>query len=230
VVIHGGFWRPAWDRAHAGPQSDGFADAGYVVATVEYRRVGWPGIFDDVALLTDAVPALVAEATAVDLARTILVGHSAGGHLALWAAARHLLPVTCPWQRSEPLPVAGVVALAGVADLALADEARLGGHATRDLLGGGRAEVPERYAVVDPAAQPRTGIRTVLVQGADDDDVPVEIARAYARRHPDASLRVLPGVGHFDLIDPTSDAWPTVLGAVAECADSGGAPPAPYPA
>jgi acetyl esterase/lipase len=232
VVVHGGFWRPEWDRAHAGPQSEGLAVAGYVVATVEYRRVGagehgsgWPTTFDDVALLGDTVPGLVADAVGdrVDPARTVLVGHSAGGHLAAWSAARHRLPAGSRWHRATPLPV-GVVSLAGVLDLGLSERLGLGGHAARSLLGGATDKQPERYAEADPARLLPTGVPTVLVHGSDDDDVPPEVSRAFAAAARAAggevTLHELPGVGHMDLVDPTSAAWPAVLAAVAEAAEA----------
>lgn len=226
VVVHGGFWRAAWDREHAAPQSDALARAGYVVATPEYRRVGgpgggWPGTFDDLAAVTDGVRRLVADAvgTRVDARRLALVGHSAGGHLAAWAVSRRRLPAGCPWYRAEPV-ADGVVSLAGVLDLALADRLGLGGQATRELLGGPPADQPERYALADPAGLLPSGARLRLVHGSDDDDVPVEVSRAYAAaardRGDDVSLRELPGAGHMDLVDPGSAAWPAVLTAVEE--------------
>jgi acetyl esterase/lipase len=224
VVVHGGFWKRQYDRQHAGPQSAALAAAGHVVATVEYRRVGmpgggWPGTLDDAALLADTVPGLVAEAVpgVVDLARVAFVGHSAGGHLAAWAAARHRLPATSRWHRSQPLR-AVVVSLAGVLDLELADRRGLGGHATRALLGGTPEEVPERYAEASPIRLLPTGVPTVLVHGVEDDVVPVEVSRRYAtaagEAGDDVRLVELPGVEHFGLIDPESPAWPDVLAAV----------------
>jgi acetyl esterase/lipase len=225
VVVHGGFWKAEFDRAHAGAQSVGLADAGYIVATVDYRRVGqpgggWPGTFDDLAALTDAVPSLVAEALPdrVDPTRTVLVGHSAGGHLAAWAAARHLLPVESPWHRAAPLG-AGVVSLAGVLDLVLSERLGLGGHAARKLLDGSPRHQRTRYALADPAALVPTGGRLVAVHGTTDDIVPIELSRRYvdlARAAGDqAELVEIDGCGHFELIDPLSAAWPTVLTAVA---------------
>jgi len=226
VVVHGGFWKPEWDRAHVGPQSAGLAAAGHAVATVEYRRVrmaggGWPGTLDDLALLTDTVPALVAAALPgrVAPARTVLIGHSAGGHLVTWAASRHRLPTSSPWHRAEPLPV-GVVALAGVLDLALAAALGLGEGATQALLGGEPEACPERYAVADPARLLPTGVPTVLVHGTQDEAVPLEVSRSYAAAAEAAGQRValheLPGVDHMALIDPASPAWQTVLAAVTE--------------
>ena len=226
VVVHGGFWKAEWDREHAAPQSAGLAAAGHVVATVEYRRVrmaggGWPGTLDDLALLTDTVPALVAAAMPgrVDEARTVLVGHSAGGHLATWAASRHQLPPSSPWHRIEPLPV-GVVSLAGVLDLALAAALGLGGGATQALLGGEPDERPERFAAADPARLLPTGVPTVLVHGTRDDEVPLEVSRSYAAAAGTAGQQVvlheLAGIDHMALVDPTSPAWPSVLAAVDE--------------
>lgn len=225
VVVHGGFWMAEFDRAHAGPQSAGFAAAGYVVATVEYRRVGqgggWPATFDDVALLTDTVPGLVHDAVGdrVDIVRTVLVGHSAGGHLASWAASRHRLPPDAAWHRSSALPVSGVVSLAGVLDLVASERMGLGSHAARKVLGGAPRRRPDRYALASPAALLPTGARTVIVHGSRDDVVPVEISQTYAEQASaagdDVVLHELEGVGHFELIDPLSPAWPTVLAAAA---------------
>jgi acetyl esterase/lipase len=226
VVVHGGFWSAEWDRAHAGPQSEGLADAGFVVATVEYHRAGmpgggWPGTFDDLAAVADHVPRLVAAAApglvSADVP-PVLVGHSAGGHLALWAASRHRLPETSPWHRPAPVPLAGVVMLAGMADLVDVEQRGLGDHAARALLGGSPAEVPERYAEASPARRLPSGVRTALVHGAADPTVPVECSRTYAltaaKAGDDALLHELEGVAHFELIDPLSEAWPTVLAAV----------------
>ena len=161
VVVHGGFWKAEWDRAHAAPQSAGLAAAGYVVATVEYRRVGmpgggWPGTLDDVALLADTVPALVARrcpASGSTRARTVLVGHSAGGHLVGLVGRPAPAAADSPWHRPTPLPV-GVVSLAGVLDLGAGRSASGSAAGATDALLGGRAATssPERYAVADPAA------------------------------------------------------------------------------
>jgi acetyl esterase/lipase len=234
VVVHGGFWMAEFDRAHAGPQSVGLADAGYVVATVDYRRVGqrgggWPGTFDDIAALTDAVPSLVAAAIPdrVDTSRTVLVGHSAGGHLAAWAAARHRLPKESPWRLAKPLDV-GVVSLAGVLDLELSERLGLGEHAARQLLGGSPRRRRDRYALADPAALLPTGGRLVAVHGTRDETVPVELSRRYvdrARGSGDpAELVEIAGCGHFELIDPLSVAWPAVLSAVASACHRGTRP------
>ena len=233
VVVHGGFWGAEWDRAHTGPQSEALADTGYVVATVEYRRVGmagggWPGTFDDLALVADVVPDLVAAETgrvaspSTGPVRPVVVGHSAGGHLALWQASRHRLPSSSTWHRSSPTPLAGVVALAGMGDLVDADARGLGDHAAGALLGGSAARHPDRYDLASPQRWLPLGVRTVLVHGAVDAAVPLECSRTYARKATaagdDVALVELDGVGHFELIDPLSTAWPAVLAAVRRLA------------
>ena len=232
VVVHGGFWSAEWDRAHTGPQSEALADAGYVVATVEYRRVGmsgggWPGTFDDLALVADVTPGLVAAETGrveAPEAGPVVVGHSAGGHLALWLASRHRLPSSSRWHRTTPAALTGVVSLAGMADLADAEDRELGDHAAAALLGGSPAEHPDRYAVASPARWLPLGVRAVLVHGAVDPAVPLECSRTYARTATsagdDVELVELDGVGHFELIDPLSTAWPAVLTAVSRLAST----------
>jgi len=208
VLLHGGFWRVAWDRTHTRPMADGLADAGLVVATPEYRRTGdgggWPATFDDVALAVAVLPELVADAvgTDVDATTIILTGHSAGGHLALWCASRQL-----------PGAYVGVVALAPVADLAEALRLDLDSGAVRELLGGEPDQVPDRYDHADPCRLPAPSVPVVVVHGTDDATVPPELSRRYATQ-PAAQLRLLDGIGHFELIDPRSAAWPVVLDAI----------------
>ncbi|MCW2885396.1 MAG: alpha/beta hydrolase [Streptosporangiaceae bacterium] len=220
VIVHGGFWRAEYDRTHTGPMADALASVGHVVAVPEFRRSGspgggWPGTFDDVAAAFDALGGLV-EPYGADPARVVWVGHSAGGHLALWAAARHRLPTGSRWHAAgRP---AGVVSLAGCGSLELCDAWGLDDGAAAALMGGSAADVPERYAVADPAALLPLGVPVTLVHGTRDDRVPVEMSREYAARAARAgdsvTLAELPGVEHFGLIDPLSPAWPHVLAAV----------------
>jgi acetyl esterase/lipase len=222
VVVHGGFWRAAFDRHHAASQAQALADAGYAVASIEYRRVGqdgggYPGTLDDVAAALDAVPDLVADAApgAVDVGRVVLVGHSAGGHLALWAAARHRLPPGSRWHRERDPALVGVVALAAVSDLVAAEGDGLGDDAVAAMLREPAADHPE----ADPARLLPTGVPTVLVHGTADVPVPVRqslrMAAAAAEAGADLTLELVAGAGHIALIDPQSAAWPRVLSAVA---------------
>ncbi|GAA4623419.1 alpha/beta hydrolase [Actinoallomurus vinaceus] len=224
IIVHGGFWRSRFDRAHTGPMADDLASRGFATAAIEYRRVGqdgggWPGTFDDVARAVDTVPALAAEAVPGGIGDVVLLGHSAGGHLALWAASRARLPASAPWHLAKPPAVRGVVALAPVAALAVASELGLSNGAADELLGGPAAGLPERTALADPSALLPSSIPSVLVHGSADEAVPVEQSRAYASAAraagDDCTLDELPGVGHFAVIDPLTDAWPAVLGALS---------------
>ena len=215
VLIHGGFWRPAYDRTHLGPMGHALAAAGYVVAVPEYRRAGmaeegWTGTFGDIALAADQV-AGIAGAYGADTSAVTWAGHSAGGHLALWAAARPGLPLSGAGSRWRgPCPAAHVVALAACASLRLCAEWNLGGGAVLSLMGGGPEEVPERYAVADPAALPPPPVPVTLVHGTADTQVPADMSRAFGV----GRLVEIPGAGHFDLIDPESPAWPRVMAAL----------------
>jgi acetyl esterase/lipase len=220
IVVHGGFWRALYDRGHTAGQCLGLARAGYVVAALEYRRVGngggWPTTFADVAAGIDALPGLLG--TSVDAGRVVLLGHSAGGHLALWAAGRHRLPADAPGYRAAPSRVRGVVALGAVADLHWAQEHRAGNSAALDLMGGPPDSPDGRWNAADPARLLPTGQRTLLLHGVNDDAVPLGCAQSYAAAAIAAGdrcvLEELPGVGHFEFLDPASSAWARAVAAV----------------
>jgi acetyl esterase/lipase len=224
VFLHGGFWRATHDRAHTGPMGTALAAAGYAVCVPEFRRTGqpgggWPGTFDDVAVAVDRTPALVRQAAGPGVIAegpVLLAGHSAGGHLALWAAARHLLDPGSPWHTAQPC-ARGVVVLAGVTSLAECYEQGMGDGAAAALMGGGPGQHPQRYRDADPAGLLPLGRPVRLVHGALDDVVPMEMSRGYAARGraagDDTALVELPGASHVDLIDPLSPAWPHVVAA-----------------
>ncbi|MFD6434809.1 alpha/beta hydrolase family protein [Streptomyces venezuelae] len=236
VVLHGGAWRSPYDRQHVTPFADFLARRGFAVANVEYRRGSpipaqggtgpvagrWPETFDDVAAAFDALPALVRDALpSADPRRTVVTGHSAGGHLALWVAARHLLPADAPWRTDRPAPLRGVVALAPIADLRTAEELEVCGGASAQLLGGA-ARFEERLPYADPAALLPSGIATTVVQGRDDIVVPQAVSEAYADAAAKAGevvgLTLLEDVGHFPLIDPAADACAVVAEEIAQLA------------
>jgi acetyl esterase/lipase len=208
IFFHGGFWRAEYDRAHVAPLAEALAGAGFIVATPEYLRTGggggWPETFADVRAAIPAAAAMVADRSP----RAVLVsGHSAGGHLALWAAG-------------ENLAIDAVVTLAPVADLRTAHELDLDDGAVADLLGGGPEDVPDRYAEADPMARLPLRVPVGLVHGDRDRQVPVSFSQRYAENARAAGtavrLDVLTGVDHFAVIDPQSSAWPAVMAAFTE--------------
>ncbi|MGW7333334.1 alpha/beta hydrolase [Streptomyces sp. NPDC054840] len=236
VLLHGGAWRAPYDRQHVTPLADFLARRGFAVANIEYRRGSslphqnaegpvagrWPETFDDVAAAMDALPGLAADALPqADVRRTVVTGHSAGGHLALWAAARHVLPAGSPWRLPAPPMLRGVVALAPIADFAVAEELGVCGGASAQLLGGAD-HWDERLPCADPAALLPTGIATAVVQGRDDIVVPQQVAEAYvaaaAKAGEMVGLTLLDAVGHFPLIDPAADACAVVAEEISQLA------------
>lgn len=222
VLIHGGCWLSAYSLHYMGAMADALKAAGIASWNVEYRRVGdagggWPGTLLDAGHAIDDLRFLATKYP-LDLSRVVLSGHSAGGHLALWAAARHRLPAGDPLRGDDPLPIRGVVALAPLVDLAasVSDTTPLCDRSAIQLLGGTPAEVPDRYAQTSPAERLPLGIRYAIVQGADDPLVPaahvtpfVEAAR---RAGDEVQLELVPDAGHFELVAPGTAAFAIVLG------------------
>jgi acetyl esterase/lipase len=231
VLVHGGFWRTPYDLTLMTGLASDLAARGYAAWNIEYRRVGdpgggWPGTLADVARAIGFLWILAPDYE-LDLARTVAIGHSAGGHLALWLAARPSLspsalgPSKTLRDLTGPaaLPLAGVISLAGVADLVDGYQRGLSRGAVAELLGGSPAQQLERYATTSPAALLPLGVPQTLIHGTADDQVPVVQSRAYTAAALAASdsvrLRELPGVDHFALIDPASDAWAIVVEELA---------------
>jgi acetyl esterase/lipase len=197
LIFHGGFWRPRYDRAHTGSMAAALADAGWTVASVEYRRVpGRPeATLEDVAAALAALSGKIARHDG----RVVPIGHSAGGHLVLWLAATH----------AEPR-LAGVLALAPAADLRLADAMHLGDGAVLAFLGAD----PATRADADPARLPSPTAAVTIVHGDLDETVPIAVSESYVRAHGATTLVCAGGYGHYALIDPSSTAWPIVRDAL----------------
>jgi acetyl esterase/lipase len=194
IIIHGGFWRPDIDRVHARPMAAAVAAAGWTVALPEYARVRHdpePTLADLRLLLAQSLQRIPAHNGAV-----VLIGHSAGGHLVLWAGAARLCPT-----------LIGTLALAPVADLRLAHQLGLGNGAVLRFLGCDPAERPE----LDPCRMPAAPAATTLVHGVDDDTVPLAISESYVAAHHAARLVAVTAAGHYEVIDPQAPAWTSVM-------------------
>ena len=216
ILIHGGFWRAAYDLSLMTKLAQDLVAQGIAAWNIEYRRVGnsgggWPGTFLDVAQATAYLMTIVDTYT-LDPHRVIALGHSAGGHLALWLGARGKLPQECELtRRKPPLTLSGAVSLAGAMDLEHVWQLGLGNDAVVELLGGSPDEVPERYTLASPVEHLPLGMPQVLIHGTEDDRVPLIVSQEYADRArklgDTVKLIKLVGGNHFVVIDPTSKAW-----------------------
>lgn len=224
VVIHGGCWLSAFaDLQLMAPLSDALTRAGIATWNIEFRSVdspggGWPGTLLDVARAVDLVREL-AILYSLDLERVVIVGHSAGGHLALWAAARHRVPEKSALFTGNPLPVRGVIGLAGIADLKSYQQESAGcGRPILRLVGGSPNEVPERYEQASPVELLPLGVRQTLIVGARDTIVRPQHNKAYAaaaqKSGDEVQLVVVDDAAHFEVIAPNSPAWQTIENAV----------------
>ena len=208
--IHGGFWRAKYDLAHASHLCSALAGHGWNVANLEYRRVGspgggWPRTFEDIRT---AYRYLVQQARELGIAAepAIVVGHSAGGQLALCLAARES-------------SIRGCVSLAGALDLRRVWELHLSNDAVVDYLGGTPEQVPDHYREASPM-ELTIRAQQAIIHGTKDDVVPIEIARTYAeakkKRGEQVMFVELLNANHFDVIDPRSEAFGVVTDAIAK--------------
>ena len=220
VIIHGGCWYSEYDLTHVAGFAEALNGLGFATWAIEYRRIGdagggYPGTFEDVATGADFLTTL-ARTHPLDLERVVVVGHSAGGQLALWLAARSGASGISPAQSSGRLRLRGVVSLAGITDMRKFGS-RCGG-AAKKLLGGSFGDVPSRYAETSPVELLPARVPVRLVHGAADGIVPVEQSREYEaaakKAGGDVELTVVEGAGHFELIAPGSSAWPAVRAAL----------------
>ena len=218
VVIHGGYWRAQYGAELGEPLARDLAEHGIAAWNLEYRRTGngggWPGTFDDILAGIDRLAAL-AEPHALDLGKVVALGHSAGGHLAVWAAGRGKVAELGTGQ-ADSLPgkrgvrLTGVVSQSGVLDLAGAERLNLSNGAVANLLGGPSSEFPVRHRLASPMAALPLDVPVYAVHAEADQDVPPEMSTSYVEAARGsvvpAQFVSVPG-GHFALIDVTTPAY-----------------------
>ena len=220
IVIHGGCWFAQYDLAHLNSFCEALTRLGAAIWSLEYRRIGndgggFPGTFQDVAQGTDFLRAL-AKKYPLDLKRVIVIGHSAGGQLALWLAARKNLPHDSVLYTANPLPLNGVISLAGITDLRKyrpdCDDA------VTKLLGGSPEQFAARYQQTSPIELLPVKIPVRLIHGAKDTIVPLELGKEFSvaakSKGEQVTLTVLEDAGHFELISPQAKDWAVIEKAV----------------
>lgn len=218
VIIHGGYWRSTYGAELGEPLARDLVQRGYACWNLEYRRVGngggWPATFDDVAAGIDLL-ATAAEEHGFDTSTTAALGHSAGGHLAVWAAGRATLPAGAPGSGTPRVALRAVVSQSGVLDLADAQRLGLSNGAVENLLGANPDDDPERYRLADPMAAVPLGIPVYALHGEDDITVPLSQSASYVEAArlagAEATLTIIPG-DHFAMIEPGTRAWERVVG------------------
>ncbi|MGA3288167.1 MAG: alpha/beta hydrolase [Bacteroidota bacterium] len=211
-LLHGGFWRMPYGRDEFTTIAKDLVARGYAVWNIEYRRLGapgggWPGTLHDVASAIDHLATLVTDRIELDLNRVIVVGHSSGGHLALWVAAKNRPVNISSGVRVQPMAAVG---LAAITDLARTCELNAGKGAVNEFLGGLPSQYPDRYAAASPIELLPLGVRQLIIHGVKDEVLPIDLSRSYvtaAQASGDCVEFVeLPDVGHMDFLDPSSKA------------------------
>ncbi len=192
--------------------AEDLAARGYAVWNIEYRRLGapgggWPGTLHDVASAIDHLATLVADGIELDLNRVTVAGHSAGGHLALWVAARNRPANISSLIRVQPTAAVG---LAAITDLACTSELNAGRGAVNEFLGGPPSQYPDRYAAASPIELLPLGVRQLIIHGVKDEVLPIDLSRSYATAAQASGDYVefveSPDEGHMDFLDPRSKA------------------------
>lgn len=226
VLIHGGCWKAEYATLRdLSPMGDALKADGVATWNIEYRRLrqpggGWPGTYQDVGRAIDHLRSLAAKHR-LDLERVAVLGHSAGGHLAMWAGTRGRTGRASPLYSPRPLPLRGVINLAGTVDMrenVAHMETACGDTVVTGLMGGNARTVPERYAEVSAGTKLPLGRPQLLIWGEYENFVPLALAErhvaAAATAGDLAKVFVVRGVGHFETASPQSEAWPAVREAI----------------
>jgi len=223
VLVHGGCWQAQYGLDLMDWAAEDLRSRGVVVWNIEYRRLGepgggYPGTFQDVGQAMDLLRS-EAPKHRLKLDNVVAIGHSAGGHLALWAAGRARLPASSPLRTADPLRISAVIAVGGIGDLESPSDGCGGAATVRDLIGPASATRPEPMADTSPVFLEPFGARQVLVHGSLDRIAPTAFGEAYRAkakaRGAEVELKVVEGQSHFDLITPGSTAWDEVIRPLA---------------
>jgi acetyl esterase/lipase len=223
--IHGGFWKSAYDVAHARHICKALTEKlGVATVNIEYRRIGstgggWPFTFQDVGAAADFLPT-ISEKFNLDLSRAVSMGHSAGGHLAFWVAMRaKIQDKSSPLFSKDPFKFKTTISLAGVVNLKRAYELKLGGGIVKELIGGDTEKFSKRYNEASPFELMPCGVPMVLIHGVEDEVVPFSLSKEFAEKasslHENMRLVGLKRTGHFELIDPKSKQFSIVRSELA---------------
>ncbi|MGM0834701.1 MAG: alpha/beta hydrolase family protein [Bacillota bacterium] len=225
VLIHGGFWQARYNLEENNPIAADLTKKGFVTWNIEYRRVGedrggWTSTFNDVI---DAINHLskIAESYPIDLSKVIVIGHSAGGHLALWLGSRIKSGAIEGPFNELLVSVQKVISLAGVTDLVkmweIHEQKKMKSHVAA-LLDGSPEEVSVRYKMTSPVELLPIKIEQVLIHGELDRHVPADLSKDYYKfaveKGENVKLVILPYIEHFKIIDPTSSAWSSVVDSI----------------
>jgi acetyl esterase/lipase len=231
ILVHGGCWRaPFADLREMGPIGDRLKEDGIATWNIEYRRLpqpgsGWPGTYLDIANGVDHLRTLAAEYR-LDLDRVVIVGHSAGGHLAMWAASRSRVAPDSAVLTADPLKPLGVINLAGTMDMSVNIEnmeTSCQAPVVHEMLGGGEADAPDRYRDASAFKLLPIGVRQVVVLGEHETFIPRPLAEAHVEAAKaagdEAALLIAPAVGHFEIAAPSTSAWPMVHDSILALLD-----------
>jgi len=229
IVVHGGCWASqvgkmdpvAVSIANMRPLAAALTDAGVATWNIEYRRLGdpgggWPGTYRDVAAAADALRGFARD-RGLDLKRTLAIGHSSGGHLALWLAARRRIPPSSDIYTKDPIPLSAAVSLDGPGDLKAmfaAQQAICGRPVITELMGGTPDEQPDRYRAASPAELLPTGLPVASIAGKAFGAQNATYEAAAIKAGDPLQAVAIPTAGHFVFIDPQSDVFPQVLTTV----------------
>ncbi|QZY63203.1 alpha/beta hydrolase [Providencia rettgeri] len=211
IVIHGGYWRNKYSLDYTRYLCDWLSSNGIISVNMEYRRIGdvgggYPGTFTDVAMCIDSLPEKLKSLDIydVDLNNIVVIGHSAGGHLATWAFSRSNIHENSPLYKPNALKIKKAISLAGLLDLKYANDNHLSNDAVLELINGAPLdEISENISPIEML--PIRNGEVILFHGNQDNNVPIEISSEYSlKAKENCTYHIIDGAGHFDIVAPNS--------------------------